>query len=176
MKKMNRESISAGSALRHRSGTTDVSRVNGRDRRRRHSRAAAGAGRHRKVLPGLVIAAGAIALVFSRPVAAVAADVFTPDHVAKIQAVRAAEISPDGRHVAYVLSVPRRPYKDENGPAWAELHVVDAEGTSRPYVTGEVNVSSMKWTPDERGISFEARQEHQRKLDQFAHRKKKRKK
>ena len=30
--------------------------------------------------------------------------------------------------------------------------------------------------PDERGISFEARQEHQRKLDQFAHRKKKRKK
>src|SRR6516164_2046462 len=43
------------------------------------------------------------------------AEVLTPKHVAKIRTVTAAEISPDGSRVAYVLSVPRRPIEDEDG-------------------------------------------------------------
>ncbi len=84
-------------------------------------------------------------------------ELFTPDHVAKLRTVIAAEISPDGKSVAYVLNVPRRPFKDEDGPAWTELHFVGPDGTSRPFVTGEVNVESVAWTPDGKGISFLAK-------------------
>ena len=79
----------------------------------------------------------------------------TPFDVAKIQSVRSAEISPDGSHVAYTLSVPREPMVDDNGPNWVELHVYDVEaGESRPFVTGEVSVSSVSWTPDGSHIAF----------------------
>ncbi len=82
---------------------------------------------------------------------------FTPHHVAKIRAVTTAAISPDGSKVAYVLSVPRKPNVDEDGPAWAELHVVGPDGKSRPFVTGEVNVADPTWTRDGNSILFLAK-------------------
>ena len=86
-----------------------------------------------------------------------AAEVFTPEDVARVRWVSSAVISPDGERIAYVLGVPRQPFEGENGPAWGELHVVDADGHSRPFVTGEVNVSAVKWTLDGEGISFLAK-------------------
>ena len=86
-----------------------------------------------------------------------AKEVFTADHVAKLRSVSTAKVSPDGRHIAYVLSVPRRPYKDENGPSWSQLHVIGPDGTSRPYITGEGNVGAIQWPPDGHGISFLAK-------------------
>ena len=77
---------------------------------------------------------------------------FTPQHVAKLRSVTAAEISPDGTRVAYVLSVPRQPLKEDDGAAWAELHVVGADGVSRPFAAGQVNVSAVAWTPDGRMV------------------------
>lgn len=85
------------------------------------------------------------------------AEVFTPEHVAKLKNVGSAAMSPDGKHVAYTLSVQREPYEDDSGPAWTELYVVDRDGRSRPFVTGEVNVGSVKWKPDGSGISFLAK-------------------
>ena len=82
---------------------------------------------------------------------------FTPQHVAKVRAVTSAVIAPDGSRIAYVLSVPRRPNVDEDGPAWAELHVQGLDGKSRPYVTGEVNVAEPTWTPDGSSILFLAK-------------------
>jgi len=81
-------------------------------------------------------------------------ELFTPEHVAKLRSVGSAVISPDGESIAYTLSIPRKPFKDENGGAWAELHVADREGRSRPFITGEVNVDDVQWMPDGRGISF----------------------
>ncbi|MGH9399169.1 MAG: prolyl oligopeptidase family serine peptidase [Thermoanaerobaculia bacterium] len=86
-----------------------------------------------------------------------AAEAFTPQHVAKIRTVTSVNLSPDGSKVAYVLSVPRRPGADDDGPAWAELHVVGRDGVSRPFVTGDVNVSGAAWTKDGRSISFIAK-------------------
>ncbi len=103
------------------------------------------------------IGLGVLLLVLFTAESAWSNDVFTIEHVAKTRTVTAAEISPDGHHVAYVLSVPRRPFKDDDGPAWAELHVVDTRGNSRPFVTGDVSVGSVAWTPDGRGISFLAK-------------------
>lgn len=88
---------------------------------------------------------------------ALAQETFTPHHVAKIRTVAQIAISPDGTEVAYVLAVPRIPFQDDDGPAWTELHVVGIGGQSRPYVTGAVNVASVRWTPDGRGLAFLAR-------------------
>jgi len=82
---------------------------------------------------------------------------FTPEDVAKLRVVTAVEMSPDGKSVAYVLSVPRKPFEEDDGPAWTELHVVGTDGTSRPFVTGEVNVDSVAWKPDRAAISFLAK-------------------
>ncbi len=82
---------------------------------------------------------------------------FTPFHVARIRAVGSATIAPDGSKVAYTLSVPRKPPAEDDGPSWVELHVVGRDGKARPYVTGEVNVGSVSWTPDGKGILFLAK-------------------
>ncbi len=90
-------------------------------------------------------------------IAPAADETWTPQHVAKIRGVTAAEISPDGKLVAYVLAVPRNPAKDEDGPAWTELHIVDREGKSRPFITGDVGVADLQWTADGKSLSFLAK-------------------
>ena len=60
----------------------------------------------------------------------------------------------DGKQVAYVLSVPRHPLKDDDGPAWSELHVVNEAGESRPFIAGKVDLGDVQWTPDGRSIAF----------------------
>jgi len=82
------------------------------------------------------------------------------DHarLAAIRRVAEIAVSPDGKSIAYVLSVPRRPGRDDDGSAWAELHLVpSAGGASRPYVTGEVKLSSVRFTPDGRFLTYLAR-------------------
>ena len=84
---------------------------------------------------------------------------WTPMHVAKIRSVLSAQISPDGKQIAYLLSVPRDIPKEKDGGAWTQLHVVNLKGESRPYVSGDVNVGSIAWTPDGRSISFLAKRD-----------------
>jgi dipeptidyl aminopeptidase/acylaminoacyl peptidase len=84
-------------------------------------------------------------------------DVLTEVMVAEIRSVGSVKISPDGKLIAYTLSVPRAIYTDDDGSAWSELHVVDQAGRSRPFITGKVSVSSVEWTPDGKGISFLAK-------------------
>lgn len=87
------------------------------------------------------------------------ADGMTLDDLYKVERVSQASISPDGEHVAYLRSVPRNPYEDENGPAWSELHIATGEGESRPYITGDVSVSQIAWHPDGDRVSFLAERE-----------------
>jgi dipeptidyl aminopeptidase/acylaminoacyl peptidase len=75
----------------------------------------------------------------------------------ELQQVGAAAISPDGHLVAYTRVVPRRLFEEEDGGAWSELHVSDAAGSSRAFVTGKVNVSAIAWTPDSATITFLAK-------------------
>jgi len=87
-----------------------------------------------------------------------AADGLKPLDVGRLRSVAAVAISPDGSRVAYLLSIPRKPLEgEEDGPAWAELHVVGRDGASRAFVTGPVNVGEIAWTRDGRQISFLAK-------------------
>lgn len=81
----------------------------------------------------------------------------TPHEVARLRWATEAAIAPDGSAVAYVLRVPRRPIHDPDGPAWGELHLVRRDGTTVPFVTGDVTVSRIAWTPDGSAISFLAK-------------------
>lgn len=93
-------------------------------------------------------------LALAGPLAS-AQDVLTPHKVAELRSVSSSAISPDGATVAYTVSVPREPGVDEDGSAWSELHVLErASGRARPFITGEVSVRSVGWTPDGAGITF----------------------
>src|SRR5512143_2111593 len=86
-----------------------------------------------------------------------AGDTLTEFDVARIRTVASVAVSPDGSRIAYTLSVPRRPFEEEDGPSWVELHVVSREGASRGYVIGQVTVGEISWTKDGREIAFLAK-------------------
>ncbi|MDX1583713.1 MAG: S9 family peptidase, partial [Thermoanaerobaculia bacterium] len=79
--------------------------------------------------------------------------------VAKLESVGSVAISPDGSMIAYTLSVPRIPFEEESGPAWSELHVIGKDGKSRPFITGEETIRSIKWSRDGQSITFLAKRD-----------------
>ena len=81
----------------------------------------------------------------------------TEQDVASMNYVVSSAISPDGKNVAYGLAVQRDVSDGESGSAYTELHMVNNEGTSRPFITGKVNISGISWTPDGKGISYLAK-------------------
>jgi dipeptidyl aminopeptidase/acylaminoacyl peptidase len=95
-----------------------------------------------------------LTFLWSASIVAAQDNVFTPHHVARLRVVTEAVIAPDGATVAYALSVPRNIPKEKDGPSWSELHVVDKNGTSTPFITGQVNVGAIAWTPDGKSIAF----------------------
>ena len=94
------------------------------------------------------------AVVLAVAPALVRAEGMTLEQIARLQQVGQVAVSPSGDHVAYTRSVPRVPGEGEDGPARSELHVVDGDGVSRPFITGEVSVGSIGWTPDSRHVTF----------------------
>lgn len=83
----------------------------------------------------------------------------TLEQIAQTRAVTQAQISPDGRSISYLLSVPRTLGVDPDGPARSELHVVDGAGTTRAFITGKVDIASPRWLPDGRSIAYLAKRE-----------------
>lgn len=78
----------------------------------------------------------------------------TLEDVAKIEAVRSAKVSPDGQWVAFTQSKKRKPYIDEDGPAWSELYVKPVGGEVKPFVVGQVNIGSVRWSKDSSHIFY----------------------
>ena len=58
------------------------------------------------------------------------------EEIVSLKRVTEVHMSPKGDQIAYLLSVPREIYKDDDGKPYHELHVVDFDGESRPYVSG----------------------------------------
>ena len=107
----------------------------------------------------LSVAPALVALLSAASIVSAGEELFAPRHVARLKSVTSAAVSPDGKQVAYTLAVQRDPLGEEDGPAWSELHVVDADGKTRPFVTGKVNVGQVQWTPDGRAIAFIAKRD-----------------
>ncbi len=79
--------------------------------------------------------------------------------IAKLEQVGQMAISPDGSSIAYTRIVPRQLGVDEDGRAYSELHVLNAEGESRAFIAGKVNIGGLGWTSDGRTITFLARRD-----------------
>ncbi len=105
----------------------------------------------------VAVLATSLFLLFLFSPAAVRADGMTLEQIADLDQVGQVALSPDGRHVAYTVNVQRRPGVDEDGPAWNELHVLDADGEQRSFISGEVDVGAIGWTPDGTRITFLAK-------------------
>jgi hypothetical protein len=78
----------------------------------------------------------------------------TLEQVAEMRHVTEVAIAPGGGRVAYRIAVPRRPFAEDDGSAWHELHVADARGNSRGYVVGQVSIRQPRWFPDGQAIAF----------------------
>jgi dipeptidyl aminopeptidase/acylaminoacyl peptidase len=77
----------------------------------------------------------------------------TPQHIAEMETVTGAVISADGNHIAYTVSVPADPYR-ENAGNKTELHIYNvSEGSSKPYFTGS-SVSGVQFRPANNSVSF----------------------
>ena len=104
-----------------------------------------------------LVSAATVTALFLGATLAVADDVLTPWDVARIRSASSAVPSPDGSRIAYLLSVPRDPFKEDDGPSWQELHVVEvASGKDLTFVSRE-SLAQPQWTPDGRGVSFLAK-------------------
>ncbi len=100
-------------------------------------------------LAALAMACAGIVLAAAAPAAPV-----SPQDLIEVDYCYAAEISPDGSMVAYVVGTQRGP-EEKPGGRYTELYVVTVEtGEVRPFVTGKVSVRSPRWSPDGSGIGF----------------------
>jgi len=83
-----------------------------------------------------------------------AQEVLTPKDILSLKTCSNAEISPDGKWIAYRVSVPRQ--NDEKpGGAYSELYVVSTKtGEIIPYITGKISMSTIRWSPDGKQIGF----------------------
>ena len=87
-------------------------------------------------------------------------DVLTEHRIADLRSVAQVVTSPDGRLVAYTITVPRKPFVDADGPAWSHLYLLDVEtGGSRLFVGGEVNISGLRFSPDGHRVLYLSRRE-----------------
>jgi dipeptidyl aminopeptidase/acylaminoacyl peptidase len=101
----------------------------------------------------------ALAALILLPVAA-RADELPGMSVADVTSLRYVDevrVSPDGAGVAYTRIVPRKPGEGEDGAAWSELWLADAEGAPRPFIAGEVHVGDIAWSADGSAIAFLAK-------------------
>jgi dipeptidyl aminopeptidase/acylaminoacyl peptidase len=78
------------------------------------------------------------------------------EDIVTLKRVGQARMSPNGDAIAYLLAVPRTLYEDDDGGAWVQLHVVNLDGESRPYFSGDVSVSSVAWSTDGNSLYFVA--------------------
>jgi dipeptidyl aminopeptidase/acylaminoacyl peptidase len=83
----------------------------------------------------------------------------TLEEIVALKRVTSVELSPNGERIAYLLQVPRTPYEDDDGAAYSELHVSDLNGSSRGYVTGEINVREVSWSSDGVTLYYRAKRD-----------------
>lgn len=80
-------------------------------------------------------------------------NVVTPQHIAEMETVETSLLSPDGQHIAFTVSIPADPYK-ENVKNSDYLYLLNvSEGTSTPYYTSS-SVSSVQYRPGQNAITF----------------------
>ena len=87
------------------------------------------------------------------------------EEIVSLKHVTSVHMSPNGAQIAYLLSVPRALYKDDDGVAYQELHLVDLDGNSRPFVTGKIEITKAAWSADGKSVYFVAKRDPDEKFN-----------
>ena len=83
--------------------------------------------------------------------------IFTPEEIVDIRMVTSVAMQPQGNFIAYTLRVPRSA-DEKPGGSYSELWVVSVTGGQpRAYIRKPHSVSSVRWTPDGKMITFLSR-------------------
>lgn len=91
-----------------------------------------------------------VIFLFSLSVIQVDAQGLTPEDVTTIKSVGSVELSQDGNHIAYTLSVPRTE-DDEVGRNYSELYIIPSDGAHTIPIAEKPNsASSPQWGDDGR--------------------------
>ena len=94
--------------------------------------------------------------VFALPAAAADRKPLTVDDMWAVQRVGAPALSPDGKTVAYTVSVYDMEENRSNGDVWT---VPLAGGTPRRLTTNKASDGSPAWSPDGRRLAFTSRRD-----------------
>ncbi|MBT8422963.1 MAG: hypothetical protein KJP03_07600, partial [Gammaproteobacteria bacterium] len=81
------------------------------------------------------------------------------DDVAAMRSVSQPRMSPTGKHVAYLLRVPRELYVEDDGPAHRHLYVSDLEGAATPFVTDDIEITDLAWSASGDAVYFLAKRD-----------------
>lgn len=98
-----------------------------------------------------------VSLLVLGSAASALSDGLTPLDVAKIKMVGGADISPDGRYIAYTVAIPQVPSAADfkNDGALTQLRVYDTKtGADRLFVGHDDKMKSIRWSPDSRSLTF----------------------
>ncbi|MCP5102090.1 MAG: hypothetical protein GY950_01860, partial [bacterium] len=83
--------------------------------------------------------------------------VFSPNDVLNTRTCGAAAVSPDGKWIAYTVGV-GRDANDKPGGAYRELYLISTQSRQiKPFITGKVNVGTLRWRPDGSALAFTTR-------------------
>jgi dipeptidyl aminopeptidase/acylaminoacyl peptidase len=84
-------------------------------------------------------------------------DVLTSYNIFNLKFVVETSVSPDGRHVAYTVLVPR-PFTNDPGTDYRHLYVLNlSDKTSKGLIVQNSIIQSIGWMPDSRTITFRTR-------------------
>jgi dipeptidyl aminopeptidase/acylaminoacyl peptidase len=84
-------------------------------------------------------------------------DVFSTKDLLNTRSCSGAVISPDGKWIAYTVSVPRKA-GEKPGSSYGELYLVSTRTRQvKPFITGKVSIRSLQWSPDSTRIAFTTR-------------------
>lgn len=83
---------------------------------------------------------------------------FSPKDVLATRTCAEAAISPDGKWIAYTVNTPRDA-NDKADSAYRELYLISTQTRRiKPFITGKVNINSLRWRPDSSSLAFLFRQ------------------
>lgn len=112
------------------------------------------------------ISAKAIAVVLGICLSAtIQADPLTLEDIASLKSVTSVRLSPNGDRIAYLQLVQREVYVEDDGQPYHELHMVNLEGNSTPFITGKVDIANIAWAPDGNSLYFVSKRDADAKFN-----------
>jgi dipeptidyl aminopeptidase/acylaminoacyl peptidase len=96
------------------------------------------------------------------------AEPLTLHDLTKIRQVVAAVMSPNGKHIAFTLSLPSEVTQNSGTESWRELYLSNKKGTLSPFITGANSIGKLEWAADNSTLFFLASRQGDKYISLYA--------